>query len=338
VEAMLGTALVDSLPKVKKPISFSTLRSKRAAEHQERNSPFEINPGPQPNETVCCPTNISVFFPVSGISATKMERVPVLQIGPLRQPVIYNRCLQKECRILRGYCTQIYLPQFMYILASDNEGNLSVERDFILVESGCECQTDWQSEPHRISPAVEIESDVYSHLHFKLGIDESFQDVPFLATISNAPVSASSSTPSPNSGDDKVQNSTTANPATSEDLTGETTEEASQQPSEQLNEQPTVRPTEQSAEQITEDSQPEQDQSTEKSTEQSTGQPMEETTPDPMHQAVATESTPAEEPTAESQSVNTPPPLLRLPRPGLPVNLLGHYDPVMSAISKFIEL
>ena len=226
----------------------------------------------------------------------------------------------------------------MYILASDNKGNLSIERDFILVESGCECQTDWQNEPHRISPAVEIESDVYSHLHFKLGIDESFQDMPFLATISNAPVSASSSTPSPNSEDDKVQNSTTANPATAEDPTGETTEQASQQPSEQLNEQPTVPPTEQSAEQITENSQPEQDQSTEKSTEQSTGWPMEETTPDPIHQSVVTETTPAEEPTAQSPSLNTTPSLLRLPRPGHPVSLLGHYDPVMSTIWKFIDL
>jgi hypothetical protein len=225
----------------------------------------------------------------------------------------------------------------MYILASDNKGNLSIERDFILVESGCECQTNWQNEPHRISPAVEIESDVYSHLHFKLGIDEPFQDVPFLATISNAPVSASSSTPSPNSGDDKGQNSTTANPATAEDPTGETTEQASQPPSEQLNEQPTVRPTEQSAKQITEDSQPEQDQSTEKSTEQSTGQPMEEATPDPM-QSVVTETTPAEVPTAESPSLNTTPSLLRLPRPGHPVSLLGHYDPVMSTILKFIDL
>jgi len=35
------------------------------------------------------------------------KRVAVVQIEPFKQPVVYERCYERKCRILRGNCVQV---------------------------------------------------------------------------------------------------------------------------------------------------------------------------------------------------------------------------------------
>lgn len=35
------------------------------------------------------------------------KRVAVVQIEPFKQPVVYERCHERKCRILRGNCVQV---------------------------------------------------------------------------------------------------------------------------------------------------------------------------------------------------------------------------------------
>jgi len=92
------------------------------------------------NEIPCCPTNISVYFPIIAVSANTYENVHVIQSDPiLLQPVLYGRCLTSRSPILQADCRQMYVAESMMTVKFD-ANNFKIERQPVIVPNGCECQ------------------------------------------------------------------------------------------------------------------------------------------------------------------------------------------------------
>ncbi|EFX72430.1 hypothetical protein DAPPUDRAFT_308231 [Daphnia pulex] len=129
-------------------------RDAAAAALQQRHKRSVINGGRcagnkmacLPIQVRCCPANMSVFFPISAISALTGERVHVIQLPPLiLQPVIYGRCEREQSSILDAECQQELTPEMMYVGRVDLEtSDLELSREPVMVESGCSCRFNRQ--------------------------------------------------------------------------------------------------------------------------------------------------------------------------------------------------
>ncbi|XP_046651838.1 uncharacterized protein LOC124342743 isoform X2 [Daphnia pulicaria] len=136
--------------------------------------------------TPCCWSKLSVFYPITGISATSRKRVAVVQIEPFKQPVVYERCHERKCRILRGNCVQVYAPQPLYILQAGEGGELAVKLDFILVEAGCQCQTRPVGDGAPLSGSMGVDASVAEALRIITGSDFDADYFTMLASIDAA--------------------------------------------------------------------------------------------------------------------------------------------------------
>ena len=97
------------------------------------------------------------------------------------------------------FTVQVYLPQQLYILKS-NKDQLSPDRDFVLVESGCRCQPAfWQLESATIAPTSTngVDESVKASLEMATGIVLENDDLASLAFIGTQVNPSTPSTPKP---------------------------------------------------------------------------------------------------------------------------------------------
>ncbi|KPI98034.1 PREDICTED: uncharacterized protein LOC106125434 [Papilio xuthus] len=88
-----------------------------------------------------CRTRYNTTAPMYGVSLTSGQPVTIVQKFPdLLQQVVFEVCETSECSVLRGTCTQTYVPYLFLVLPL---GPVTLTgQDYVLVESGCVCKPD----------------------------------------------------------------------------------------------------------------------------------------------------------------------------------------------------
>ncbi|XP_014277077.1 uncharacterized protein [Halyomorpha halys] len=86
-----------------------------------------------------CKTRYNTTAPMYGVSLTSGQPVTIVQKFPdLLQQVVYEVCESKECELVRGECTQTYVP-YLFLVIPLGPVTLTGQ-DYVLVESGCVCK------------------------------------------------------------------------------------------------------------------------------------------------------------------------------------------------------
>ncbi|KOB77309.1 hypothetical protein OBRU01_04102 [Operophtera brumata] len=88
-----------------------------------------------------CRTRYNTTAPMYGVSLTSGQPVTIVQKFPdLLQQVVFEVCESSECSVVRGTCTQTYVPYLFLVLPL---GPVTLTgQDYVLVESGCVCRPD----------------------------------------------------------------------------------------------------------------------------------------------------------------------------------------------------
>ena len=74
-----------------------------------------------------------------GVSLTSGQPVTIVQKFPdLLQQVVFEVCESSECEVVRGECTQTYVP-YLFLVIPLGPVTLTGQ-DYVLVESGCVCK------------------------------------------------------------------------------------------------------------------------------------------------------------------------------------------------------
>lgn len=74
-----------------------------------------------------------------GVSLTSGQPVTIVQKFPdLLQQVVFEVCESSECDVVRGECTQTYVP-YLFLVIPLGPVTLTGQ-DYVLVESGCVCR------------------------------------------------------------------------------------------------------------------------------------------------------------------------------------------------------
>ncbi|XP_045493278.1 uncharacterized protein LOC123692566 [Colias croceus] len=91
--------------------------------------------------TRLCRTRYNTTAPMYGVSLTSGQPVTIVQKFPdLLQQVVFEVCESSECSVVRGSCTQTYVPYLFLVLPL---GPVTLTgQDYVLVESGCVCRPD----------------------------------------------------------------------------------------------------------------------------------------------------------------------------------------------------
>ncbi|XP_050542887.1 uncharacterized protein LOC126906355 [Daktulosphaira vitifoliae] len=86
-----------------------------------------------------CRTRYNTTAPMYGVSLTSGQPVTIVQKFPdLLQQVVYEVCESNECDVVRGECTQTYVP-YLFLVIPLGPVTLTGQ-DYVLVESGCVCK------------------------------------------------------------------------------------------------------------------------------------------------------------------------------------------------------
>ncbi|CAG9785278.1 unnamed protein product [Diatraea saccharalis] len=103
-------------------------------------------PGVPPPSSTCggarlCRSRYNTTAPMYGVSLTSGQPVTIVQKFPdLLQQVVFEVCESSECSLVRGSCTQTYIPYLFLVLPL---GPVTLTgQDYVLVESGCVCRPD----------------------------------------------------------------------------------------------------------------------------------------------------------------------------------------------------
>ncbi|KAL4706406.1 hypothetical protein ACJJTC_004176 [Scirpophaga incertulas] len=88
-----------------------------------------------------CRSRYNTTAPMYGVSLTSGQPVTIVQKFPdLLQQVVFEVCESSECSLVRGSCTQTYIPYLFLVLPL---GPVTLTgQDYVLVESGCVCRPD----------------------------------------------------------------------------------------------------------------------------------------------------------------------------------------------------
>ncbi|CAG7837402.1 unnamed protein product [Allacma fusca] len=92
-----------------------------------------------------CRSTVSVITPVYATSATTNTQVQLLQVPPvMTQSIVVHTCEERETPIVRGYCQQHFKRESVYVVIPSNStyGDVSFQREYILVGSGCDIAVD----------------------------------------------------------------------------------------------------------------------------------------------------------------------------------------------------
>ncbi|XP_017777737.1 PREDICTED: uncharacterized protein LOC108563544 [Nicrophorus vespilloides] len=86
-----------------------------------------------------CKTRYNTTAPMYGVSLTSGQPVTIVQKFPdLLQQVVFEVCESNECDVVRGECTQTYVP-YLFLVIPLGPVTLTGQ-DYVLVESGCVCR------------------------------------------------------------------------------------------------------------------------------------------------------------------------------------------------------
>ncbi|ENN78443.1 hypothetical protein YQE_05081, partial [Dendroctonus ponderosae] len=86
-----------------------------------------------------CKTRYNTTAPMYGVSLTSGQPVTIVQKFPdLLQQVVFEVCESSECELVRGECTQTYVP-YLFLVIPLGPVTLTGQ-DYVLVESGCVCR------------------------------------------------------------------------------------------------------------------------------------------------------------------------------------------------------
>ncbi|XP_026293525.1 uncharacterized protein LOC113217715 isoform X1 [Frankliniella occidentalis] len=89
--------------------------------------------------TRLCKTRYNTTAPMYGVSLTSGQPVTIVQKFPdLLQQVVFEVCESSECDVVRGECTQTYVP-YLFLVIPLGPVTLTGQ-DYVLVESGCVCR------------------------------------------------------------------------------------------------------------------------------------------------------------------------------------------------------
>ncbi|XKL61333.1 hypothetical protein PGB90_008390 [Kerria lacca] len=96
------------------------------------------------NPSRLCKTRYNTTAPMYGVSLTSGQPVTIVQKFPdLLQQVIYEVCESSECDLVRGECTQTFVP-YLFLVIPLGPVTLTGQ-DYVLVESGCVCKPKYYS-------------------------------------------------------------------------------------------------------------------------------------------------------------------------------------------------
>ncbi|XP_038121872.1 uncharacterized protein LOC6034611 [Culex quinquefasciatus] len=97
-----------------------------------------------------CKTRYNTTAPMYGVSLTSGQPVTIVQKFPdLLQQVVFEVCESNECDVVRGECTQTYVP-YLFLVIPLGPVTLTGQ-DYVLVESGCVCKPKYATEKPRES-------------------------------------------------------------------------------------------------------------------------------------------------------------------------------------------
>ncbi|XP_044019568.1 uncharacterized protein LOC122859993 [Aphidius gifuensis] len=102
-----------------------------------------------------CKTRYNTTAPMYGVSLTSGQPVTIVQKFPdLLQQVVFEVCESKSCDVIRGECTQTYVP-YLFLVIPLGPVTLTGQ-DYVLVESGCVCKPKNSSPSSNNSPETPL--------------------------------------------------------------------------------------------------------------------------------------------------------------------------------------
>lgn len=102
--------------------------------------------------TRLCKTRYNTTAPMYGVSLTSGQPVTIVQKFPdLLQQVVFEVCESSECDLVRGECTQTYVP-YLFLVIPLGPVTLTGQ-DYVLVESGCVCRPKYSTQANQ-DPSV----------------------------------------------------------------------------------------------------------------------------------------------------------------------------------------
>ncbi|XP_063900052.1 uncharacterized protein LOC135119575 [Zophobas morio] len=100
-----------------------------------------------------CKTRYNTTAPMYGVSLTSGQPVTIVQKFPdLLQQVVFEVCESSECDVVRGECTQTYVP-YLFLVIPLGPVTLTGQ-DYVLVESGCVCRPKYASQSNQEASAM----------------------------------------------------------------------------------------------------------------------------------------------------------------------------------------
>ncbi|XP_044268073.1 uncharacterized protein LOC123013557 [Tribolium madens] len=100
-----------------------------------------------------CKTRYNTTAPMYGVSLTSGQPVTIVQKFPdLLQQVVFEVCESSECDVVRGECTQTYVP-YLFLVIPLGPVTLTGQ-DYVLVESGCVCRPKYASQNNQEASAM----------------------------------------------------------------------------------------------------------------------------------------------------------------------------------------
>ncbi|XP_074026686.1 uncharacterized protein [Leptinotarsa decemlineata] len=100
-----------------------------------------------------CKTRYNTTAPMYGVSLTSGQPVTIVQKFPdLLQQVVFEVCESSECDVVRGECTQTYVP-YLFLVIPLGPVTLTGQ-DYVLVESGCVCRPKYASQNTQEASAI----------------------------------------------------------------------------------------------------------------------------------------------------------------------------------------
>ncbi|RZF35574.1 hypothetical protein LSTR_LSTR005102 [Laodelphax striatellus] len=148
--------LLKSYEMSKNEMSNSMFHSPRTArDFSGSSSSSGTNNVCQSTPSRLCKTRYNTTAPMYGVSLTSGQPVTIVQKFPdLLQQVVYEVCETNECDVVRGECTQTYVP-YLFLVIPLGPVTLTGQ-DYVLVESGCVCKPKYasSSSPTQNDPAA----------------------------------------------------------------------------------------------------------------------------------------------------------------------------------------
>ncbi|KAK6620589.1 hypothetical protein RUM43_010881 [Polyplax serrata] len=133
-----------------KMVQKALLRNFEAANGNVEN--FRMGKSSLRDESSCptparlCKTRYNTTAPMYGVSLTSGQPVTIVQKFPdLLQQVVFEVCESSECDVVRGECTQTYVP-YLFLVIPLGPVTLTGQ-DYVLVESGCTCRPKYSNSP-----------------------------------------------------------------------------------------------------------------------------------------------------------------------------------------------